>query len=190
MKYSGFTGFCRVLAPHDFPVGASDKEPTCQCRRHETWVQSPCREDPLEEGMATHSRILSWRIPMDRGAWWARVHSITTSWTQLKRLSLHTQADLKHLLMKITSVDTQMAYMTCDEMCLTGWDTAATWVNSSLLRYLWYLWSIINFLFSLSFPFYKHWLFLLLKGKIKLSPQHSPHPLRAKKAHSRGLSYK
>ena len=130
MKYSGFTGFCRVLAPCDFPVGASDKEATCQCRRHETWVQSPCWEDPLEEGMATHSSILSWRIPMDRGAWWARVHSITTSWTQLKRLSLHTQADLKHLLMKITSVDTQMAYMTCDETCLTGWDTAATWLTA------------------------------------------------------------
>ena len=26
-------------------------------------------EDPLEEGMATHSGILAWRIPMDRGAW-------------------------------------------------------------------------------------------------------------------------
>ena len=28
-------------------------------------------EDPLEEGMATHSSILAWRILMDRGAWWA-----------------------------------------------------------------------------------------------------------------------
>ena len=27
-----------------------------------TWVQSLSREDPLEEGMATHSRILAWRI--------------------------------------------------------------------------------------------------------------------------------
>ena len=27
-------------------------------------------EDFLEEGMATHSSILAWRIPMDR-AWWA-----------------------------------------------------------------------------------------------------------------------
>ena len=26
-------------------------------------------EDPLEESMATHSSILAWRIPMDRGAW-------------------------------------------------------------------------------------------------------------------------
>jgi len=34
----------------------------------ETWAQSLGREDPLEEGMATHSSILAWRIPMDRGA--------------------------------------------------------------------------------------------------------------------------
>ena len=35
----------------------------------ETWVRSLGWEDPLEEGMATHSSILAWRIPMDRGAW-------------------------------------------------------------------------------------------------------------------------
>ena len=37
-----------------FPGGASGKEPTCQCRRHnETWVQSLGWEDSLEEGLAT-----------------------------------------------------------------------------------------------------------------------------------------
>ena len=49
----------------------------------ETWVQSLGWEDPLEEGMATHFSILAWRIPMDRGAWWATVHGVTNSWTQL-----------------------------------------------------------------------------------------------------------
>ena len=29
----------------------------------ETWVQSLGWEDPLEKGMATHSRILAWRVP-------------------------------------------------------------------------------------------------------------------------------
>ena len=29
----------------------------------ETWVQSPGREGPLEEGTATHSSIPAWRIP-------------------------------------------------------------------------------------------------------------------------------
>ena len=33
------------------------------------WVLSLGWEDPLEEGMATLSRILAWRTPMDRGAW-------------------------------------------------------------------------------------------------------------------------
>ena len=39
----------------------------------ETWVLSLGWEDPLEKGMATHSSILAWMIPMDRGAWWATV---------------------------------------------------------------------------------------------------------------------
>ena len=42
----------------------------------ETWVQSLGQEDPLEKGMATHSSILAWSIPMDRGAWWATVHGV------------------------------------------------------------------------------------------------------------------
>ena len=35
----------------------------------ETQVQSLGWEDPLEEGIATRSSILAWRISMDRGAW-------------------------------------------------------------------------------------------------------------------------
>ena len=42
------------------------------------------QEDPLEEGMATHSSILAWRIPMHRGAWWATVHRVAKSQTRLK----------------------------------------------------------------------------------------------------------
>ena len=49
----------------------------------ETWVRSPGWEDPLEEVMATHSSILAWRIPMDRGAWRATVHGVAKSQTQL-----------------------------------------------------------------------------------------------------------
>ena len=47
----------------------------------ENWVQSLGGEDPLEEGMATHSSILAWRVPMDRGAWWATVHGVSRSQT-------------------------------------------------------------------------------------------------------------
>ena len=48
----------------------------------ETWVRSLGREDPLEKDMATHSSILGWGIPMDRGAWWATVHRVAKSWTR------------------------------------------------------------------------------------------------------------
>ena len=47
----------------------------------ETWVRSLAWEDPLEEGMATHSSILARRIPMGRGAWWATVHGVAKSQT-------------------------------------------------------------------------------------------------------------
>ena len=40
-------------------------------------VRSLGQEDSLEQGMATHPSILAWRIPMDRGAWWATVHGVT-----------------------------------------------------------------------------------------------------------------
>jgi len=45
----------------------------------ETPVQFLGWEDPLVEGMATHSSILAWRIPVDRGVWQATVHQVTKS---------------------------------------------------------------------------------------------------------------
>ena len=50
----------------------------------ETWVRSLGWEDALEKGMATHSSILAWRIPMDRGASQVTVHGVTQSRTQLR----------------------------------------------------------------------------------------------------------
>ena len=49
----------------------------------ETCVRSLGWEDTLEEGMETHSSILAWGIPVDRGAWWATVHGVTKNQTQL-----------------------------------------------------------------------------------------------------------
>ena len=54
-----------------------------QPEMRETWVQSLGWENPLEEGMATHSSILAWRMAMDRGAWQATVHGIAKSRTRL-----------------------------------------------------------------------------------------------------------
>ena len=62
-----------VLVVKSLPANAGD---TLEVR-----VQSWGWEDPLEEGIATHSSILAWRIPMDRGASQATVHEVAKSWT-------------------------------------------------------------------------------------------------------------
>ena len=61
---------------NDFLVAQMVKNPFAM---QETWVGSLGCEDPLEEGMATHSSILAWS--MDRGAWRATIHEVTKSWT-------------------------------------------------------------------------------------------------------------
>ena len=47
----------------------------------EIWVRSLDWEDPLEKGKTTHSSVLAWRIPMDRGTWWATVCGVAKSQT-------------------------------------------------------------------------------------------------------------
>ena len=85
-------GFCLLLFPFHSPCYLYISQP-CASQvvlmvknspaMQESRVQSLGREDPLEKGMATHSGILAWRIPMDRGAWWAAVHGVTKSRTGL-----------------------------------------------------------------------------------------------------------
>ena len=58
-----------------FPAGSVSKESAYN-------AGSLGWEHSLEEGMATHSSVLAWRIPMDRGAWLAAVHGVAKSWTQ------------------------------------------------------------------------------------------------------------
>ena len=57
------------------------------------WVQSLGREDLLEEGMATHSRILAWRI-----LWIEEPGKLQSrglkELDRLKRLSMHTHASV------------------------------------------------------------------------------------------------
>ena len=43
------------------------------------WILSLGWEDPLEWEMGTHYSILAWKIPMDRGAWWATAHGAAES---------------------------------------------------------------------------------------------------------------
>ena len=49
----------------------------------ETWVDPWVGKNALEKGMAAHSSIIAWRIPMDRGTWQATVHGVAKSQTLL-----------------------------------------------------------------------------------------------------------
>ena len=73
-------------------TGPSEPGPSLVAQRvknppamRETWVRFLGWEDPLEEGMATHSSILAWRVPMDRGAWRATTHGVAESDTTVQQ---------------------------------------------------------------------------------------------------------
>ena len=57
------------------------KNPLLMQEMQETQVRSLSQEDPLEEGMATHSSILAWRIPQTKKPRGATVHRVAKSWT-------------------------------------------------------------------------------------------------------------
>ena len=67
----GYTASAAPKLPWGFLGSSSGKESACNAG---DLGSIPGLEDPMEEGMAIHSSILAWRIPMDRGAWPAIVH--------------------------------------------------------------------------------------------------------------------
>ena len=96
-----------LMKAKDFPGGASGKEPGGQYRSQETWVGSLCQEDTLEEGTATHSSILAWRIPWTEksgrlryiglrriGHNWSDLAPMHSQWEQ-RSLSLRQQTSKK-----------------------------------------------------------------------------------------------
>ena len=60
------------------------KNPPAVQEMYEMRVQSLGWEDPLEEGMATHSSVLAWRIP------WTEERGVTKSQKQPKQVSIQT----------------------------------------------------------------------------------------------------
>ena len=70
-----------MLLSWGFPGGSVVKNLPVIQEMQEAWVQSLGWEDPLKEDMATHSSILAWRIPRDRGPWWATVYGVAKSQT-------------------------------------------------------------------------------------------------------------
>ena len=69
-----------------FPAGVVVKNlPAMQ----DTWVWSLCWEDLLGKGVATHSGILAWRIPTDRGDWWGTGPGVAERRTRLSNFHFH-----------------------------------------------------------------------------------------------------
>ena len=86
-KIRWYLYICHHSVNMGFTGAAGGEEPACQCSTHDRCgLWSLGQKDPLEEGMATHSNILAWRIPMDRGAWWAQSMELQSR-TWLKQLS-------------------------------------------------------------------------------------------------------
>ena len=73
-----------------FPGGASGKEPPDNAGDIRDVDSMPGQEDPLEEGMATHSSILAWRIPQTEQSSWLQPIGLRKSQTWLKQLNTHT----------------------------------------------------------------------------------------------------
>ena len=75
--------------------------PVAQMVKHlpamwETWVWSLGQEDPLEEGMATHSSTLAWKIP-----WTEEPGRLQSMGSQRVRDDWATSLSLNHILLKI-----------------------------------------------------------------------------------------
>ena len=69
-----------------FPSGSAVKNSPVMYEKQEVQVQSLGQEDPLEECVAIHSRVLAWRIPSTEEP--GRLRSIALqSWTWLKQLT-------------------------------------------------------------------------------------------------------
>ena len=81
--------------------------------KQETRVLSLGREDPLEEEMATHFSILTWRIPWTEEPGWATVHGEAESDTtqQLNNNVLFLSKKKKKRKVKLTFISPN--YLAC-----------------------------------------------------------------------------
>ena len=103
----GKTGSYKLLVaiPNlGFPGGSMVKKPPIMWEPQETWFWSLHREDPLEEGTATHSSILAWSIP------WTEepdrlqpmgLQRVGHNWATSLSVMAKNEEELKSLLMKV-----------------------------------------------------------------------------------------
>jgi len=73
----------------DFPSGSAVKESTCNAGAVGDVGSIPELGKSPGGGNGNPLQYSCLENPMDRGAWWATVHRVAKSWTQLKQLSMH-----------------------------------------------------------------------------------------------------
>ena len=87
-----------------FPGGASGKEPVCQGRRCKTYGFDAWVGKIPGGGHGNPLQYSCLENPIDRGVWWATVHGATESWTQLKRLSMHTVREVYGIFLNVVKL--------------------------------------------------------------------------------------
>ena len=82
-------------APVGFPDGSAGKESACNAGDTGTQVRSLDQEDPLQEEMATHFRILAWRTPQTEEP--GRLQSMRSQWVGHDVATKHSKAPVQFL---------------------------------------------------------------------------------------------
>ena len=99
----------------------------------ETWVWSMGQEDPLEKGMATHSTILTWRIPWtEEPGGLATVHGVTKSQTGLRTKYIGLNITEAHFLRNLSNC-TSLLYWACKKCgrsSYCSWAHFRPWVKT------------------------------------------------------------
>ena len=72
----------------------------------ETWVWFLGWEDPLKKGVATHSSILTWRIPWTGDPSWLTVHVVTKSQTGLSDFRFLYEMSISEKVMVLLNIHT------------------------------------------------------------------------------------
>ena len=143
------------------PGGASGTELACQCRRcTETWVWSLGWEDPLEEGIATLSSILAWRIPWTEepgGLQSMGLQRVRHDWSD----STHTaQCQLFWLFQLLSICYQDGSLQLCSDLC---WDSV-TRQRGEECRLSSPSWGILRFWDSVTSSFKKNFIYLTVQG--------------------------
>ena len=80
----------RYVIITSFPGGTNGKELACQSRRCKSHRYNPWVRKTPGEGHGNPIQYSCMEIPMDRGAWWVKIHRVVQSQTWLKRQQAHT----------------------------------------------------------------------------------------------------